>query len=86
MKNIRIFLSENFQFLVVTLSIYLNRRIFIMLIVDKTEWRLTISMLGNFSRRHFEIFFLLFQKRGFGISCKLSPKETMCEISNLFFW
>ena len=31
MKNIRIFLSENFPFLVVKFSIYLNRRVFVML-------------------------------------------------------
>ena len=30
MKNIRIFLSENFPFLVVKCSIYLNRRVFVM--------------------------------------------------------
>ena len=30
MKNIGIFLSENFQFLVVKFSIYLNRRVFVM--------------------------------------------------------
>ena len=30
MKNIRIFLSENFQFLVVKISMYLNRRVFVM--------------------------------------------------------
>ena len=30
MKNIRFFLSENFQFLVVNFSIYLNRRVFVM--------------------------------------------------------
>ena len=30
MKNIRIFLSENFPILVVKCSIYLNRRVFIM--------------------------------------------------------
>ena len=30
MKNIRVFLSENFQFLEVKLSIYLNRRVFVM--------------------------------------------------------
>ena len=37
-------------------------------------------MLGKkFSRRNFEIFFLfLFQKICFDISCKLSPKETIC--------
>ena len=30
MKNIRIFLSENFHFLVVKFSVYLNRRVFVM--------------------------------------------------------
>ena len=30
MKNIRIFSSEKFQFLVVKLSVYLNRRVFVM--------------------------------------------------------
>ena len=30
MKNISEFLSENVQFLVVTISIYLNRRVFVM--------------------------------------------------------
>ena len=31
MKNIRFFLSENFQFLEVKFSIYLNRCVFVML-------------------------------------------------------
>ena len=30
MKNIGVFLSENFQFLEVNFSIYLNRRVFVM--------------------------------------------------------
>ena len=30
MKNFRVFLSENFQFLEVKFSIYLNRRVFVM--------------------------------------------------------
>ena len=30
MKNIRVFLSENFHFLVVMFSVYLNRRVFVM--------------------------------------------------------
>ena len=29
-ENIRIFLSENFHFLVVKFSVYLNRRVFVM--------------------------------------------------------
>ena len=31
MKNIRVFLSENFHFLVVKFSVYLNRRVFVMI-------------------------------------------------------
>ena len=30
MKNIGVFISENFQFLVVKFSMYLNRRVFVM--------------------------------------------------------
>ena len=30
MKNIRFFLAENFHFLVVKFSVYLNRRVFVM--------------------------------------------------------
>ena len=30
MKNIRFFLSENFPFLIVNFSVYLNRRVFVM--------------------------------------------------------
>ena len=32
MKNIRVFVSENFQFLEVKFSTYLNRRVFVMVI------------------------------------------------------
>ena len=48
---------------------------------------LMFSILGkNFSRRHFEIFFLFFfQKIGFDISCKLSP-DNLHERSMLIFW
>ena len=31
MKNIRVFLSENFQFLEIKFSIYLNRRVFVII-------------------------------------------------------
>ena len=34
MKNIGVFVSENFQFLEVKFSIYLNRRVFVMNIAD----------------------------------------------------
>ena len=32
MRNIKVFLFENFQFLEVKFSIYLNRRVFVMII------------------------------------------------------
>ena len=32
MKNIRFFLSENFHFLVVKFSVYLNRHVFVMIL------------------------------------------------------
>ena len=38
MKNIRIFLSENFPFLVVKFSIYLNRRVFVMKYSYRHAW------------------------------------------------
>ena len=37
MKNVRVFLSENFQFLEVKFSIYLNRRVFVMQIINLTN-------------------------------------------------
>ena len=37
MKNIRVFLSENFQFLEVKFSIYLNRRVFVMVFCFKAD-------------------------------------------------
>ena len=42
MKNIRDFLSENFQFLELKISTYLNRHIFVMHCFSKTT-RKTIS-------------------------------------------
>ena len=33
MKNIRIFLPENFHFLVVKFSVYLNRHVFVMTVL-----------------------------------------------------
>ena len=36
MKNIRMFLSENFQFWVLKFSVYLNRRVFVM-ITDRSK-------------------------------------------------
>ena len=35
MKNIRIFLSENFHFLVIKFSVYLNRRVFVMTVLQR---------------------------------------------------
>ena len=36
MKNIRFFLSDNFPFLIVKFSIYLNRRVYVMLTICKS--------------------------------------------------
>ena len=41
MKNIRVFLSENFQFLEVKFSIYMKRFVFVMY---NTFWKLTVGM------------------------------------------
>ena len=38
MKNISEFLSENVQFLVVIISIYLNRRVFVMPLLFSSQW------------------------------------------------
>ena len=35
MKNIRIFLSENFHFLVIKFSVYLNRRVFVITVLQR---------------------------------------------------
>ena len=47
MKNIRFFLSENFQFLEVKFSKYLNRRVFVMttLTLTASERNLTYPLL-----------------------------------------
>ena len=43
MKNIRDFLSENFQFLEVKFSIYLNRRVFVMVCPGNLQYLLQIG-------------------------------------------
>ena len=45
------------------------------------------STLGKiFTRRHFEIFFfLILQKTGFDISCKLSPMKIICMQCQILF-
>ena len=43
MNNIKVFLSENFQFLEVKFSIYLNRRVFVMKIEDGARRRIVIK-------------------------------------------
>ena len=49
MKNIRIFVSENFQFLEVKVSIYLNRRVFVMLRSGKGSSIRDMTNLVDFS-------------------------------------
>ena len=52
MKNIR-FLSENVQFLVMKFSIYLNRRVFVMdiiqLFIGPLHVLITLAMVSNIS-------------------------------------
>ena len=58
MKNVRIFLSENFPFLFVKFSIYLNRHVFVM--VEKPLvispicdiWTAKIMVLRNGKKYH----------------------------------
>ena len=45
MKNIRIFLSENLQFLVMRFSIYLNRRVFVMVSIMCAVPHCDVSMM-----------------------------------------
>ena len=39
MTNIRIFLSENFHFFMVNFSVYLNRRVFVMHVHVRVNYR-----------------------------------------------
>ena len=48
MKNIRDFLSENFQFLEVKISTYLNRRVFVMQTALYTSSEVRTTMQGYF--------------------------------------
>ena len=42
MKKYQIFLSENFQFLEVKFSIYMNRRVFVMISADTIALRMRL--------------------------------------------
>ena len=50
MKNIRIFVSENFQFLEVKVSIYLNRRVFVMCFSVPIRQSLPVILRGYLIR------------------------------------
>ena len=50
MKNIRIFFSANFHFLVVKFSVYLNRRVFVMDVLS-SEDMLTVTSLIFYNDR-----------------------------------
>ena len=61
MKNIRDFLSENFQFLVAKCSVYLNRHVFVMQILKNTamtqlkqraQWRPEARIQENHKQDH----------------------------------
>ena len=46
MKNIRIFLSENFQFLVVKFSVYLNKHVFVMVFLQQNQMANSVDLDG----------------------------------------
>ena len=68
MKNIRVFLSENFQFLMVKFSIYLNRRVFVMLYLtirnshskdsDQADLNLCWARMSEVTFPDFAVYFL----------------------------
>ena len=54
---------------------------------DQIKGPLTLSMQEKkFSRRQFNIFSYFSEKIGFDISCKLSPKETICMKVHIFLF
>ena len=62
MKNIRFFLSEICHFLVVKFSVYLNRRVFVMLIM-------------NHLVKRFQCIVIFSEKIRFDISCESSVRQ-----------
>ena len=88
MKNIRVFLSENFQFLEVTFSIYLNRRVFrnALKIQKLTTALLELAEGENDRRKYFMINLherILPFSAGVNVSKRLvvsSPQVTINEI------
>ena len=54
---------------------------------NRVKWGINLyHSLGIFSRRQIDdIFLIFFQKTGFDISCKLSPKETICMKCHILF-
>ena len=60
MKNNRVFLSQNFQFLEVKLSVYLNRRVFVMIRADSSTF--STSSASSFFFLFIFFFFFFFLK------------------------
>ena len=48
MKNIRVFVPENFQFLQVKFSIYLNRLVFVMVPLELVHCDLTLYFMEEY--------------------------------------
>ena len=71
------FLSENFQFLVVKFTIYLNRRVFVLVfwLVFLVYFLFCILLVLHFHQNFLGIFFYVSQERGFDILSKLSPSR-----------
>ena len=57
MKSIRVFLSENFQFLVVKFSIYLNRRVFVITVMPFEVTDTLSGKLGGLVEETFQDYF-----------------------------
>ena len=64
MKNIRFFYLKNFMFLVVKLSVYLNRHVFV---IYRGSFELVFESLGNSSDSSRNQ--LMFRDRDFFLSC-----------------
>ena len=61
MKNIRIFLSENFHLLVVKFSVHLNRHVFVMrnIIFPKRPYVAIYSLVKSYPMMHYSVMSLL---------------------------
>ena len=74
MKNITVFVSENFKFLEEKFSIYLNRRVFVM------NWKIFYIVLADVCGKQEEVF------QGVWCSTRRGNKERKETRLKLFLW